>query len=126
MGREELQRAPMRECRARRMVRTARPAVEAVVRAGIDVDLGRLARHRSAYLVDCGQRNVRIDLAVMELDRAADAGRAVELVVDAATVVGDGRIDTRRCRGQVSEPTAHAITHRTDLAAPDLGPCPQR
>ena len=68
---------------------------------------------------------LRVERAVVELDRAGDPRRQVEHVLDAAAVVGHRGIDAGRGRGHVGQAPAHAVAEGADTAALHLGPGPQ-
>ena len=101
------------------------PAVETVVRVGVGVHLGGPAGKGLLHRSHRAQRDVGVMLGVVELHGAGDPCCAFQLSVDAAAVVGHGRVHARGGRGQVGQAPAHAVAHGPDLTARCFGPAAQ-
>jgi hypothetical protein len=110
-------RARMRHHRRRLVVMRPGLAVEAVIDAGIDVDLDLGApREGLLDLLDRRHRDILVLLGEMHDDRAFDARREVERLLDPDPVIADGAIDARLGRGEIGELAAEAEAERADLS----------
>ncbi|CAM2147642.1 hypothetical protein PT2222_10242 [Paraburkholderia tropica] len=123
---EEAQRAAVREHRRVLVVRRAHRAVEAVIGARVDIDVGVVAaREALLHLADLIERNAVIEFAVVEQDRLLDLVGEIELRVNAAAVVRHRRVDRTAARRHIGETAAEAVADGRDLARA-LGQLAQR
>src|SRR5260221_6562330 len=107
----------MRHHRGRLVIVHPGLAVEAVIDAGIDVDLDlRTTGEGLLDLLDRGHRDILVLLGEMHDDRALDARRKIERLLDTDAVIADRTVDAGFGGGKIGELAAETEAERADLA----------